>query len=323
MPKLLKGFIRLGNDVHLFNYCGALFESSPFKSKTFAKLFFKSRVDDILAKQVKSYEPDIVYISFADALNAETIVRLRAVAPNAVYIGTDFDPWPKLYPDKIEIAQKLAILTATNDGVFLQDYRNAGVERCFFMPNFCDPDVEYRYRVGTEWRTDILWTGTAKHHADTSDDFREKLVTQLTQRANCTLYGCFGRPQIGGQNYFYAISGAKIGVNVNAYSSVKLCHSDRLLHYLSCGSMVMARRFEGCDLLYRDNIHLRYFDTIEEFFDLSDWYLNHEDERKKIADAGMQWTHERFNCVRIAGYILDLIEKGTYSAHWLDGIPEL
>ena len=78
----------------------------------------------------------------------------------------------------------------------------------------------------------------------------------------------------------------------------------------------MARRFEGCDLLYKDKEHLRYFDTMEEFFELSKWYLEHEEERKKIADAGMHHVHTEFNCVKIAGYILDLIEKGGYSAPW-------
>ena len=38
--------------------------------------------------------------------------------------------------------------------------------------------------------------------------------------------------------------------------------------------------------------------------------------RKKIADAGMKWTHEQFNGVKIAGYILDLVEKGAYKAPW-------
>ncbi len=70
------------------------------------------------------------------------------------------------------------------------------------------------------------------------------------------------------------------------------------------------------ELLFKEGLHLRYFDDIDEFFDLADWYLNHEDERKKIADTGMKWIHEEFNCVRIAGYMLDLVEKGSYNAFW-------
>jgi len=71
------------------------------------------------------------------------------------------------------------------------------------------------------------------------------------------------------------------------------------------------------DLLFRDGQHLKYFDNnIDEFFELADWYLKHEAERRRIADAGMKWIHEQFNCVKIAGYILDLIEKGSYVAPW-------
>ncbi len=317
MPKLAKGLIRLGHDTKIFSYCDALRQLSPFRSKTITSRFYKSKVDNLLAEQIKNYKPDIVYVSFARVLNAETITTMRNAAPKAVFIGGDGDPWPKLKKNRIDTAKKLDILMATNDGQFLQDYKDAGVPLCVFMPNMCDPDIDHRYEVGPEWQTDILWTGGAKHHADTSEDFRKKLVKKLSKLENCTLYGCFGRPQIGGQNYLYAISGAKIGINVNAYGPVRFCHSDRLTQYLACGTFVMAKRFEGCDLLYKDNVHLRYFDTIEEFFELADYYLSHEEERKKIADAGMNHIHQNFNSTKIAGYILELIEKGTYSAPWL------
>ncbi len=107
---------------------------------------------------------------------------------------------------------------------------------------------------------------------------------------------------------------------MNAVNSVKLYHSDRLTHYLAGGTFVLAKRVPDTNLLFKDGVHLRYFETIDEFFDLADWYLNHEAERKKIADAGMKWIHERFNCVKIASYILELVENGTYSAPWFNDI---
>ena len=323
IPKLAKGFIRLGHDVRLFSYCNVLRQMSPFKSKSLSAFLFKPKVDELLAAQIKGYKPHVIYINFPRDLDADTIRHIRKAAPNAVLVGDDGDPWPKLQRNRIETAKALDIVIATNDGEFLQDYRDAGVPTCVFVPNICDPDTDHRYTVGSEWKTDILWTGTAKHHASTSGELREQIVTELSKRDNNTLYGCFGRPQIGGIDYLYAISGARIGVNVNAYSSVRLCHSDRLTHYLSCGTFVLANKFSGSELLFIDGQHLRYFNDMEEFFDLADWYLNHETERKKIADAGMHWTHERFNCIRIAGYILELVEKGTYSAPWFDGTQDL
>lgn len=319
IPKLAKGFIRLGHDARIFSYCNALAEASPLKGKTLSKLLFKSKVDELLVEQIKNYKPHIIYISFPKILDAITIKRMRQAAPNAVFIGDDGDPWPKLQRDnRIDTAKKLDILMATNDGQFLQDYRDAGVPNCVFVPNLCDPDTDHRYEVSEKWKTDILWTGTAKHHADTSDVLREKLVIELAKRDNCTLYGCFGRPKVGGINYLYAISGAHIGVNVNAVNSVRLYHSDRLTHYLACGTFVLAKRVPDTDLLFKDGLHLKYFDTIDEFFDLAGWYLNHEQERKKIADAGMERAHSEFNCEKIAQYMLDLVETSTYKAPWRD-----
>jgi len=316
MPKLAKGFIRLGHDVRMFSYCNVLSQISSFKSRTLSNLLYKPKVDGLLAEQAKNYQPDIIYIDLPKFFDADSVKRLRKAAPDAVLIGNDGDPWPKLQGDRIETAKKLDILMATNDGEFLQDYRDAGVPNCMFMPNMCDPDTDHRYEVPEKWNTDILWTGKASHHADTSESFREKLLVGLADRDNCTLYGCFGRPQIGGIDYFYAISGAKIGVNVNACRPVRLYHSDRLTHYLACGTFVMARRIPDGDLLFADGVHLRYFDTIEEFFEIADRYLKNDAERRKIADAGMKWVHEQFNCVKIAGYILELAEKGCYSAPW-------
>ena len=316
MPKLAKGLIRLGHDARIFSYCNALAQASSFKSKTITRRLYKSKVDDSLAEQIKNYKPDIVYISFARVLNAKTIEVMRQAAPKAVFIGGDGDPWPKLQKDRIETARQLDILTATNDGQFLQDYRDAGVPLCVFMPNMCDPDIDHRYDVSSKWRTDILWTGKAKHHADSSETLREEIVNKLVQRENCTVYGCCGRPQIGGFDYLYAISGARMGVNVNAVNSVRLYHSDRLTHYLACGTFVLGKRVPDTDLLFKDGVHLRYFDTVEEFFDLTDWYLKHETERKKVGDAGMQHIHKEFNSVKMAGYILELVEKGSYNAPW-------
>jgi glycosyltransferase involved in cell wall biosynthesis len=319
MPKLAKGFIRLGHDVRHLSYCSILSQLSPFKSRSLSSFFFKKKVDETLARFAKHYKPDIVYISFAKHLDRATLSLLRETAPLAVFVGGDGDPWPEREKGRIETARELDILMATNNGRFLDEYRRAGVKKCVFMPNMCDPDIDRRYDVEEKWRCDVLWTGAVQHTVGLADgdQTRQKVIDLLAQRPNVRIYGCMGRPKIEGLNYLYAISGAKIGINVNAYESVRFCHSDRLTQYLACGTLVLAKRFDGCELLYKDKTHLRYFDEPAECMELIDWYLAHEDERKKIADSGMEHCHTCFNSVKIAGYILELIETGTYSAPWL------
>jgi hypothetical protein len=318
IPKLAKGFIRLGHDARLFSYSSALLQLSPLKSRRVSKFLCKKKVDELLAVYIRSYKPDIIYINFPRSSNRDTIDAMRQEAGSAVFIGGDGDPWPKLQKDKrIETARGLDIMTATNDGEFLQDYRDAGVPMCIFLPNICDPDTDHRYDVSDQWKSDILFTGQLKlKRSYPTDNLRSQLAHKLIEMKNCSVYGCLDRPKIGGLDYFYAISGAKIGVNSNVRDDVKFYHSDRLTHYMACGTFVLAKRMKDCGGLYKDGQHLKFFDTIEEFFELADWYLEHEEERKKIADAGMKWAHEQFNCVKIAKYILDLVYAGEYSAPW-------
>jgi spore maturation protein CgeB len=318
-PKLAKGLIRLGHDARLFSYAGILKELSPFKSRTLAKLFFKQKADRLLAANVKNYQPDIVFVCFPRVLDADTVEQMRKAAPNATLIGIDGDLWPALRGVRLGVAKKLDIVTATNDGAGLRAYKDAGVPKCAFMPNMCDPDTDHRYDVEDKWKTDILWTGLIIHDPKRypGENMRYELISRLAKMPNGAVYGCCGRPQIGGFEYLYAISGAKIGLSVNADNTTPLYHSDRLTHYLSCGTFALAKRVPDTDLLFKNKQHLRYFETAEEFFDLADWFLKHEDERKKIADVGMKWTHEQFNCVKIAALFLDLVEKGTYTAPWI------
>ena len=316
--KLIKGLIRLGHDTQEFSFRRAFLQAGPIMSRKFARRLCKSYVvDKLLVKQMKNYNPDIVYVGFANYLDAETVMLMRQAAPDAFFIGRDGDLWPELHRYRVRAAAELDLITTAYEGKELNAYKDAGV-RCVFMPNACDPDIEYRYEVDSKWKSDILFTGQTryKHKRYPTEELRYQLLSRLAGMKNCALYGCFGRPKVEGVNYLYAISGARIGLSINAVNNVRLCHSSRLTHYLACGILVLAKRVPDSDLLFKDGVHLRYFDTVEEFFDLANWYLNHEDERIKIANAGMQRAHTEFNCEKIAKYMLELIETGTYDAPW-------
>ena len=323
MPKLAKGFIRLGHDVRIFNHLQSLRALSPFKSRSLSSRFYKKKVDAQLAKLAKNYQPDIVYLSFAKFVDFQTINTVRQACPDATFIGGDGDPWPSLKNGRIETAKALDIVLATNNGSFLQDYRDAGIENCFFMPNMCDPDIDHPYQVDKKWESDIIWTGTTSHHAGNNDHSREMIIKAIEKLENVKIYGCLGHPQIAGRDYLNAISGAKLGIHVNAVNDVNMYHSDRLTHYLACGTCVLSKRVPDSQLLFKDKHHLVYFDTVEELLDLIKYYLGHEDERQKIATQGTNWVHQEYNSTKIAKYILDIIEKGSYDANWTKYRKEL
>jgi len=315
--KQVKGFIRLGHDVHRFDYGGAFWHLEPVKSKLLSRKWIKGQVDDLLVKHLKTYRPDIVQISFANFLDVETISKIRQAVPGAFLYGFDGDPWPEYQTNRVEIGSRLDLMLATNNGKWLDKYRQAGCKLCLFMPNPCDPDYEYRYDVEDKWKTDILFTGKTKESRKyPTDPTRVQMIQRLAEMGNCTFYGCLGFPRIGGIEYQYAISGARIALSINAINDVSMYHSDRLTHYLASGCFVLAKSVPDSDLLFKDGVHLKYFDTPDEFFELAKWYLKHEDDRLKIANAGMERVHAECCGEKIARYTLEAIERGNYSAPW-------
>jgi len=311
-----KGFVRLGHDVQRFSYRNILLQFSPFKSKGIARLLAKKRADSALSEQVKHYHPDIVIILVMKYLNSRTVDVLRSVAPNAIFIGRDTDPWPENDPERNAVAGKMDMVVATNAGKWLQFYKDAGVPRCAFIPCPCDPDIQRPYEVVEQFRTDLFFAGKSQHTGGNNDPDRYSILQKLSTMPNARLYACFGKPLLEGIDYFQALSNAKIALSINAVNSVRLYHSDRLVESLACGVFVLAKRVPDSDLLFEDGVHLKYFDTVDEFFEFADWYLKHEHEREKIARAGMQRAHSEFNCERIAKHLLDLIETGTYDTPW-------
>jgi hypothetical protein len=318
--KQAKGLIRLGHDVQMFNYGGAFWETAPVASKLLRRRWCKHKVDALLARQIGHYRPDIIHVGFANFLDTDTVAVMRQAAPDAVLVGMDGDPWPELHPGRVAVASKLDWLLATYEGRWLDFYRNTGV-RCAFMPNPCDPDIDRRYEVEDKWKKDILFTGKTRqsHKRYPTDPARHRIIERLAQMDNCAIYGCLGRPKIGGADYMYAISGAKMALSISIASDVRFYHSDRFTHYIAGGTLVLAKRVPDSDLLFKDGVHVRYFDAEEEFFELAKWYLTHEDERRRIADAGMARAHAEFSGLQIAKYTLDLIEKGSYDAPWFQG----
>jgi spore maturation protein CgeB len=316
----VKGFVRLGHDVQRFSYRNMMMQASLIKNRFLAQRLAKKKTDKILVAQVKAYHPDIVFVLNMKYLDSETIAAMRRVAPDAVYVARDNEPFPDKHPYRIPIAKQMDIVAGSSPDEFLTMYREAGVPLCTFIPNPCDPDIQHPYDVAEKWISDIIFTGKVGHSRIDPEIDRHELLLRLSKRPGARLYGCFGNPRIDGVEVFYATSGAKIALSINIINTVRLYHSDRPVNCISCGTFTLIKRVPDSDLLFKDGVHVKYFDTADEFFELADWYLEHDEEREKTARAGMEWAHQEFNCTKLAGYLMDVIEKGSYSAPWTDAM---
>lgn len=317
--KLFKGLTRFGHDVEHFSYRNVMMQSTSFAKRWWARSRAKEKADDILIKKVQYYYPDIILASSPKFLNPSLIDRVRQAAPDAMLIARDVDPYPDHYPEKIEVGSLVDLVIMSSAGQFLQAYKDGGAKRCAFLPMSVDPDIQHRYaNPPADLVSDITFTGTVKHGGLPREDERYEILHRLLDYPGAKLHGCFGQPRTQGLHCFMAFSAAKIALSINIANNVRLYHSDRFVNTPACGPLMLAKRAPGYELLFEDGVHCRYFDTTEEFFELADWYLSHEDERMRIADAGMQHAHEQFNCTKIAGHLIDLAIHGKYDAPWAE-----
>jgi hypothetical protein len=196
--RLVKGLIRCGHDVQRFSYRNILAQYNPFSGKHFRRFmprFARRAADQILAKQVKAYDPEIIFFLTMKHLTTETVLGARESAPGAILVGRDADPYPETKPERIAVGKEMDIVVMPSAGRFLQTYKDAGVKCCAFIPFSCDPDIQYRHQVDDKWKTDITFLGAAEHSDLPRDNDRYYLAKRLSEMPNAKVYACFGRPR--------------------------------------------------------------------------------------------------------------------------------
>lgn len=316
----VKGLIRLGHDVHPFSFWDIAEQHGGWPIPFFVERREKAKAFEIMLKQIRRYHPDLLIICALKYFNPAMIQEIRGAAPSAVLVGRDADLYPfGVVPKWFQILKMLDLAIVTNAGEWMQCFQEAGVPRCAFLPCPCDPDIQRPYpELDEKWKSEILFIGKEQH---SNFPFRQQeercqILDRLRKRKGAKLYGCFGFPTLDGVEVFWAVSGAKIALSINTINTVRMYHSDRLINCLACGAFTLAKRVPDSDLLFEDGKHLRYFDAADEFFELADWYLTHDEERERIARAGMEHAHREFNCTKMARHLMDLIETGDYNAPW-------
>ena len=86
-------------------------------------------------------------------------------------------------------------------------------------------------------------------------------------------------------------SRSKIVFNYSINNDINM----RMLEALSCGAMLLTNAIEGNGFaeLFKDRTHLALFHNPREIFELAEYYLRNQNERKRIAADGQRLALER------------------------------
>lgn len=103
---------------------------------------------------------------------------------------------------------------------------------------------------------------------------------------------------------------SKIALNfITKLNPCDLQMSDRIYKALGCGCFCLTQPIPGLDQLFQDGKHLVVFDGYNDLIEKIDYYLEHEDEREKIALEGQKEVLKKHTInVRVREYLKE-IEK--------------
>lgn len=141
-----------------------------------------------------------------------------------------------------------------------------------WLPLGCDPQVHARLDLAKEYDLGFVGRNAMKFK-------RGKHLAMLKNRYPRSFIGEAAYTQMS-----RIYSAARIGFNSSIINDINM----RLFEIMACGCFLLTNRiqYNGLEELFKDGEHLVTYADDRQLLRLIDYYLAHESERQRIADAG-------------------------------------
>jgi hypothetical protein len=233
-----------------------------------------------LLRLAKELQPDLLCLQHCDLISAETVQQIRQTIPRCrvavVYYDNLFlEKSAERFRGFLEVAD---FGFATTGGAALS--RLADTCPVAFIPNPVDLSIDnLRAYAVADKPVDVFCACGPSGRAD-----RWGLIDELCRLRPNLRYALHGRnktSRISGNDYYLAIDGAKVGLNLNRQEG-DLYASDRMAQYLGNGLLLATSRASGYERCFGDD-EMIFFDDAAELGDKLDWALSDDDRWRDMA----------------------------------------
>lgn len=281
---------------------------APFR---LGKNWGRKRMFRALIDVTRTYKPDMIWIGMGDLLSREVLAGLKRLCPSAPIILYNTDQRTSPFPHIVEKAAEIDWLFLTGGGEILRTYHRHGIRNAAFLPNMVDTSLG-----ATEdpaWESNILFTGSEHGEPD-----RAALIRHLIAHTDIKVYRAFGQRTIMGRDYLQAVGNTKIGIDISAYPNVSKYLSDRVVHYLGCGTFALTRSVPSIETLFVPGKEIEVFTDKDECLDKIRYYLAYDGERQRIAKSGFEAVRLRFTPAQVVGDMLATIDGKVPERSWTE-----
>lgn len=263
-----------------------------------------SRLNQALVEVVTQGQPDVLLLYRAPLVSPRSLVTIRRRAPLTViaqYCNDDpFSPqarrllWRHLRRS-IPLCHVHFVFRAAN----LAEFRAAGAKRVHLLRAYYVPSLHFPLRDGERvagWQSEVLFAG---HYED--DARIESLAGVVKAGMKLSLYGggwgnappsqvsplrgLLPTQPVTGNDYRQAVCGSRIALNFLS-SLNRDTYTTRNFEVPAMGTMMLSEYADDLSRLFDEGVDIEFFRTPEELLRKARHYLDHDDERQAVADAG-------------------------------------
>jgi hypothetical protein len=265
-------------------------------------------VYDVLTAQVKHYRPDILVNQAMDGIPSSFMAEVKPLV--RLVVGQVAAPLPRGEDWGV---YDLVVSSLPN---FVERFRRLGVpaelNRLAFEPTVLD-------RVGPVER-DLPFSFVGSFFPAHRD--RVALLERLCARTGLRVWGNGVsylsrtspiRPRYegnawGGEMYRLLLR-SKITLNHHIGVSGPYANNMRLYEATGAGCLLLTDRKVNLDEMFEPGKEVVTYDGPEECAELAEYYLNHEEERRAIAEAGQRRTLREHTYAERVRELADLLER--------------
>jgi len=310
--KISNGLIRLGHDVVNISDRDTIRFNRTVSAKTGVNYLNK-----LFIETVKNYSPDLIILGHSDNLSIDTFEQIRKINKNLKIIQWFEDNLHTHGPDPILNQQRLLKYKSFVDHNFITTHPSIlnfikNKKNYSYMPIPVDKNIE-RLNV-YENKTPIYDLFFTMSHgvnrgilkSDKTDE-RYPFVEKLLKKSPDIIFDIYGyknRQPIWSEDFYNAISNAKMGLNLSRTNSVKYYSSNRISSLIGNGLMTFVDIRTQLNDFFNDD-EVVFYKNIDDLSRKLSFYKKNDRLRIKIAKKGQKKYFRYFDSKIVAKYLVD------------------
>ncbi len=309
--KFTNGFIRNSHDVLEISDRDYIKQNRSIQFKN-----SYSRFQDYLIETFKNYNPNIVFFGHTENIDVETLKEFKNINTNVIISHWNEDPMMKSLPDSYNNIKKLSKFNDYVDNNFITTdpdvvlRRNNKIKNLnfFFIP--VDKNIETYNVFNMNPSNDIFYAmshgvNRAKLKIGKLDD-RVYFLKNLIKKIDGVKYDFYGyekKEPVWGDDFYKALTGSKMGLNLSRGKPTKYYTSNRIASIVGNGLLTFIDKKTFLNEIFNNN-EIVFYSDINDLSSKIKYYIKNDSKRKKISKNGKKKYFKLFNEKRVSEYLI-------------------